>query len=519
MKAHISTNQNIENDELYFYNSCYNALEKLEKVYLPNFSLENIKKDIVNTVRVDERKIYYEMLSLKNLIFSVLLGLKKEELESANSLVKQHQLFQYKDYDGEVDVYIDGDNSLKWKDYAKSVCKYYNFNPKQEGSFPLMLEITKDNNKNRPYDYVSKIRNAYLHGQYKPDKLIPVITHIWNTDDNGNIIFEGKILSDTFAAFVMDFFGFSSSVGSEYVYYHFPTSNENSENKTIEDFLNETKCVQLKFIEIPQNYKFSGQKGGIFEQLNACFGKDTMEFNDVYDKLIELEKQGVKYDTEITDFPLDKIEEFIKHISKKESKNAELFVNSILADIKLQFSPISEITNCFTNINNYIDFKIQYMMEQQITPDFLFQELKGDEVASTSFMYAIAFLKLHLINYAIESKNIKEFDYEVLDLNDVTINNLLRFNDRKNEIILDGYSDKAAHNKLVLEIMRNALAHGGDRIEVSLETNCKVKFTDKYQNLPEVSVEISLDKINEIFKAFNPKMFNEKGKTKTLFRK
>ena len=214
MKALINTNQNIENDELYFYNSCYNALEKLEKVYLPNFSLDNIRKDIVNTVRVDEIKIYFEMLSLKNLIFSVLLGLKKEALESANSLVKQHQLFQYKDYDGELDVYIDGDNSLKWKDYAKNVCKYYRFNQKQEGSFPLMLEITKDNNKNRPYDYVSKIRNAYLHGQYKPDKLIPVITHIWNTDDNGNIIFEGKILSDTFAAFVMDFFGFSSSVGS-----------------------------------------------------------------------------------------------------------------------------------------------------------------------------------------------------------------------------------------------------------------------------------------------------------------
>jgi len=517
MKIFKKTNQNINevNDELYFYNSCYNAIENIEKIYLPNFYLKNMFSDIVSADETQSQKTFFELLSLKNLIISALIGLNKEELESANSLVYKNQLFQYRDYESDIDLYINGENNLKWKDYAKQECDFCGFNPNQEGPFPLMLEITKDNNKTRPYDYISKIRNAYLHAEYKLNKDNPNITDIWNTDEYGNVFFEGKILSSNFIAFVMDYFGFSNSIGSKYIYYQFDVTKP---NLSIDELFSNMKCFSLKFIEIPSKYKFHGQKGGIFEQLNFCFDKDNIEIKDIYTQLIELEKEGVKYDVDVLDFPVDKLNPFFLHILKNKKTNDYYNLKNMMADAKLIFSPISEITNCFTNINHYIDFKINYLLEKRIEPIELFCELKKDEDVSTSFKYTIAFLKLHLINYAIESKNIKEFDYDLLDLSGVSINNLIRFNERKKAFILEGYSEKGAQNKLILEIMRNSLAHGGDRIEVSLGDECKVKFIDKYQNLSTVSVEISLEKINEIFKLFNPEVFKETKKRKKLIK-
>ena len=502
-----------ENEELYFYNSCYNALKKLEKIYLPDFSLDRLINDITSETNEDKRKIYVELLSLRNLFFSVLLGLKKEELESANSLVKQHRLFQYKDYDGDVDVYIDENNSIKWKDFASKMCKKMNFNLNHEGPFPLMLEITKDNNKNRPYDYISKIRNAYLHAEYKLDKFNPDITHIWNTDDDGNVIFKGKILTSTFQMFILDYFGFSNSVGSKYVYYKIPNHEIDEVNYMFDDFIDDFKAIELEFTELPEKYKFSGQKGGVYEQLNSCFGKDTFEVKSICDVLRTLKEEGVKYNEKIIDFPIDKLDSLKEYVLNKDEN---YYLDTLQADVKLILSPISEITNCFTNLNHYIDFKSIYLTPGNTAPMNLLYELKYDEIFNTSFKYAIAFLKLHLINYAIESKNINEFNYDILDFNDVIINDMARFNTRKNQLILEGYSDIDAHNKLVLEIMRNALAHGGDRIGVTLDANCKVKFIDKYQNLPEVSVETSLNKIDEIFKLFDPRYFNKNAKTKKL---
>jgi hypothetical protein len=60
---------------------------------------------------------------------------------------------------------------MNGKDFSSQICNKLNFNPNQNGPFPYMLDIIKDNDKNRPYDYVSKIRNAYLHAQYKLDKI------------------------------------------------------------------------------------------------------------------------------------------------------------------------------------------------------------------------------------------------------------------------------------------------------------------------------------------------------------
>ena len=125
---------------------------------------------------------------------------------------------------------------------------------------------------------------------------------------------------------------------------------------------------------------------------------------------------------------------------------------------------------------------------------------------------------MQLINYAIESKNIKEVNYNLLNFDDVVISNINRFNIRKNDIMMIGYNEDEAYNKLVLEIMRNALAHGGDRIKVSLGKDCKVIFTDRYHDLPEISVEISLDKIDEIFTIYNPKNIMNKQKIKRIIR-
>jgi len=273
--------------------------------------------------------------------------------------------------------------------------------------------------------------------------------------------------------------------------------------------------VELEWIEIPEKYKFNGQKGGIYEQLNSCFDSDTFEIKDINDILNKLKAEGVKYNEKIIDIPLDKYD-LIKEYRLNKGEN--YYLEMLHADLKLIFSPLNEIANCFTNFMHYIDFKTIYLTPGNSAPIHLLANLKNDENLSTTFRCAIAFLKLHLINYAIESKNINELNYDLLNLDDVAISNINRFNIRKNDIMMMEYNEDEAYNKLVLEIMRNALAHGGDRISVSLGKECKVTFTDRYQDLPEISVEISLDKIDEIFNVFNPKKIVKKQKVKRIIR-
>ena len=522
MKAHIvkkMVSEEKSNEEL-FYISCYNKLLEIENLYSGGFSLEKVKSNIQKKITgINMVEEIYNSKSIENIILASLIGLKKELLENANSDVIDRKLFKYKDYKSESIVYFNDNLSIPFEKYAKSCVARCGFNPSSNGPFPEMLEIIKDNNKNRPYDYISKIRNAFLHGEFYLDKTDPEIVHIYNTDDNNNIIFEGKLLLEIFQAFVLDFFGIAKSVGSKYVYYQMLENCELKNENDLVNYLREFTCIEYKFTKIPDKYQFYGQKGSVFEQLNSCIDCQTTLINTNFDTILDkLEKEGVEYIKFERKLDNKQIIEYLKFVKQKylsKTKNLNDVIEYISTDIKLLFSPVEEIINSLTNIYDYSNYKRCFLSNGFLGPQQFLDELEYDKHCINNFKFAFAFLKLSIINYAIESSYINDIDFNCLNIDGLKIINEEVFNKRLSNIILEKKcSNKEAYNRLVLEIMRNALAHGGDRISVSLGETSKIKFIDKYHNLPEVGIEININTINKIFNEFNPNIISNKAKVK-----
>lgn len=522
MKARIAKNLVSEekNDEELFYTSCYNKLLEIEDLYSGGFSLDKVKSNIQKKITgVNMIEEIYNLKSIENIILANLIGLKKEVLESANSDVLDRKLFKYKDYQSESVVYFSDTLSIPFDKYAKTCVERCGFNPSYNSPFPNMLEIVKDNNKNRPYDYISKIRNAFLHGEFYLDKTNPEIVHIYNTDDNDNIIFEGKILLEIFQAFVLDFFGIAKSVGSKFVYYQMLENCELKDENDLVNYLKEFTCIEFKFTKIPDKYQFYGQKGSMFEQLNSCIDCQTTLINTNFDMVLnKLEKEGVEYSKCERKLDNKQIIDYLKFVKQKyltKGKSLNEIREYISTDIKLLFSPVEEIINSITNIYDYSNYKRCFLSNGFLGPQQFLDELEYDKYCINNFNFAFSFLKLNIINYAIECSNINGIDFECLNINDVTIINDTQFNRRLNDIVSEkNCSQKEAYNRLVLEIMRNALAHGGERISVSLGETSKIKFIDKYHNLPEVGIEINVNTINKIFNDFNPNIIIKNYKSK-----
>lgn len=522
MKARIVKNiinEEKSNEEL-FYISCYNKLLEIENLYSPVFSLDKIKSDIQKKINgVNRFEEVYNLKAIEMIILSNLIGLKKEVLEDANSDVMDRKLFKYKDYQSESTVYVNDDISIPFEMYAKSCVARCGFNPSGNGPFPNMLEIVKDNNKNRPYDYISKIRNAFLHGEFYLDKSDPEIIRIYNTDDNGNVIFEGKLLLEIFQTFILEFFGIAKSIGSKYEFYKSPEVYDLSSVDGLVAYLKDFSIIECKFTKIPDKYQFYGQKGSIFEQLNSCIDCKTTLIDSNFDVIMEkLEKEGVEYTLNEKRLDNNQILEYLKFIKQKyliKGINLNDVAEYIDTDIKLLFSPVEETINSLNNIYDYSNYKRCFLSNGFMGPERFLDELEHDKYCVNNFNFAFAFLKLSIINYAIESSYINNVDFNCLNIDNVTIINDAQFNNRLNNIIDEkNCSEKEAYNRLVLEIMRNALAHGGDRISVSLGETSKIKFIDKYHNLPEVGIEINLNTINKIFNEFNPNIINNRVKVK-----
>ena len=116
-----------------------------------------------------------ELSSLQTLILATLIGLNKEKLEEANSNANT-TLLQYKNHESELKVYTDENNFESATESIKNYCNLLKFNPNKTGPFPYMLEIINSDGKERPYDCLSKIRNALLHAEYylENDKIIHI---------------------------------------------------------------------------------------------------------------------------------------------------------------------------------------------------------------------------------------------------------------------------------------------------------------------------------------------------------
>lgn len=490
-------------DQLNLYNNLYNGINKLEKLYEYGFSKEKVIGDFCRSSvflsENDKKKEYLELVSLETIILATLIGLNREKLEYANSKTDTRGLFQYKDYESSMKIFYDESNYEVGFEVSKEFCKQLNFNASGNGCFPYMLEIIKDNNKNRPYDYVSKIRNAMLHAEYYLET--PEILHITNRDDNGNIIFEGRLLMYSFEMFVRDFFGLLG-VSSSFSYFVHPIIEKFETKEDLVNYLFGFKHYKIIFTKIPSSYKFTGNDA-LYSRLNACFGLDSYEKTDIVQELDDLKKEGFEFDVIEEKLSKDQIMEIVKYIGSRYGFgnvfDNEEFVYRLSNLLKLIFCPISEITNCLENMLDYIALKKNVLLYGSMVKKGILDELQYDKYCNEAFLYTISLLKTNIMNYAIECSEFNDLDFSLFDTSKFNVDNNAELQRRKTDLILNGFSDNYANNRIVIETLRNALAHGGDRLETYLDNGLNIKLTDIYPNVPNLSVNFNINEINNLF--------------------
>lgn len=514
---------NIGEQKLQFYTSAYEKMQQLEKVYGDFFSLDKIKVDICRT-GITKNKIqkdieYNELVAIETMILSTLVGLNREKLELANSKTEKRTLFQYKDYESDIKVFLNEVDYKEGREVSKILCDKLNFNPNKKGCFPYMLEIIQDDNKNRPYDYISKIRNALLHAEYYLET--PDILHIQNHDDNGNLIFDAKLLMFSFANFVIDFFG-TIGVNSSFSLFNMPHVEKFKNEEDLIKYLCEYTYIKFDFDKIPDSYKFNGTSA-LYSRLNSCFGLDSNETKDILKELTELSKEGFKFSS--TEYKLSKeqianIFCYIKTRYKSIYNNPNI-IPHISAIVKLQFCPIHEITNCICNMLTYISSKKDFLTNNSISSHKILNELKNDENCDVAFKYALAILKSNIINYAIECSEFEDLDFGSLDTCKINVDNPVEFERRKNIYILDGMNDYEATNKVKMETIRNANAHGGDRLNVDIKPGLAINLTDIYHNVSPLGINTSIKHLNKVLSSevFNPENIKIKSNPKMLLKK
>lgn len=496
-------------EQLNLYNNMYNGIKKIEELYKYGFDMNRVKANFCrsNILLTREQKYieYLELVSLETVILATLIGLNREKLEHANSNTDSRSLFQYKDYESSMKIYYNNSFYKEGYEFVKEFSKSLNFNPSGNGYFPYMLEIITDNNKNRPYDYVSKIRNAMLHAEYYLES--PEILHITNRDDNGNIIFEGRLLMFSFEMFVKDFFG-SSGVSSSFSYYKQLDFDYFSNEDELVEYLCDFISYKISFSKIPNSYKFTG-KDALYSRLNGCFDLDSHEKKSLDDELDELKKEGFEFDIVESKLTKEQVESVIKYVYSRYKNvfNNREMVNYLAALLKLIVNPVEEITNCLENILDYISLKKSVLCTSKMTNVNLLNELEYDKYCDNAFLCTISLLKTNIINYVIECSDFSDLDFSLFDTSNFNVDNNVELQRRKQELILNGYSDDYATNKIIIETLRNALAHGGERLETFLDNGLDIKLTDIYPSVPNLSVSYNICEIDNLFNssALEPK--------------
>ena len=79
-------------------------------------------------------------------------------------------------------------------------------------------------------------------------------------------------------------------------------------------------------------------------------------------------------------------------------------------------------------------------------------------------------------------------DFNLFDTSNFNVDNNVELQRRKQELILNGYSDDYATNKIIIETLRNALAHGrlamyplGDETDIVFALEDGIKRNGEFQ--------------------------------------
>ncbi|MBQ7136890.1 MAG: hypothetical protein IJO43_02800 [Bacilli bacterium] len=491
-----------EIDELYFYRNMYNGMTKIYELYKDGYDTERVYNNVVSDVSLsDAVDEVIELTAIETSILSLLVGLNREALQEANSDTKDHSLFQYLNYQSEAMVDMGYGAVMSAYEYSKKLAEHFKFNPSKEGPFPYMLSVSKTDSRTRPYDYVTKIRNAFQHAEYFQKKGDIATVHIANHDDDGNLTFEGDLLLWPYHNFVEDFYGLGLGVTNIFELYDIPKQDVVVDREDLLNFINGIVCREIKFKKVPEKYKFSGQNA-LFDKLNKCFGLDAIQKHDVNDVLEQLKKEGLEF--EITDKKIKpeytgKIVEYLESVYSEDFMyNNEEFPKYASSIVKLIHYPNHDIANSLNNILRYIAMRKQYLILGEKPNLLFFKEQLFDEHLNLSFQYTLMLMKANVVSYAMECNKFERPDLTDLDVSKMKIDPQLEYDRRVIEEYINSGDFETAQSFVAINVIRNAIAHGNNRLIITAGKDKEIFLSDTFVKNHELYISGGLNDFGNI---------------------
>lgn len=490
-----------------FVSELNEGINLIEKILLNHNNKDefSLKENILNYINYSYGEDSFnntieikKLNALLLLIIGTTVGLNKESLET------NKEIFSYKDFGLFTD---DGIDLLKdWQE-----CFWPSMKINAPGIFKHIMSIKKEENSSQIYQYIRKIRNAFLHGEYfsKLDNLVTF--EISNTNNNGKT-FSAECLIYSIYYFMITYFGNRIRSNENIYIMNIPAALNKSnifDEEQLRMRLKNLICRKIKFQNVPEDLKYKGYNESISEFTNF----NTKEEWFKKEEILKCKDIDIAYvDNYLTESQIDYIIDSIMLNSVDFYEKDYSIQTEILAQyIETMIEPstrmgdlsvlcgeiILEILFCETNNLHSSKILDEYSEYLKKLPRFEIELF-------------ISILKLNYINYLYQNNELKLLDIENLDLSFVFVDNENDFKRRmfnlKNNV--KGKNDIYYENLAKLEIIRNSLAHSG-RLSIkcfsssSKEQKMLMCFTDQQSKWEKNSEKVTLyaysDDINNLF--------------------
>ena len=508
--------------EFKFYSGAYAMLKKLSRIYESGLNMRNIENELsfISHLNPSLKREYADNVrSLMLLLNMTMMGINKEKIE------KTPDNFSYSGYRSPIDI----DKCLVTENQKQ---RYLKFKEQSicDSPFPDWLSITKNNgNINTAAEYVKKVRNAFLHADFRPkyDDYFFVI-NIANSGKT-NTYFEADILWENYISFTNSYFSNVPELGLTPTFQSiWGNPKYKIENETdLIQFLSQIKMLEIKSSNIPSNLVFKGDNA-----INTNIAKALKEENN--DEFLayinELYESGVEVVGTIGQMSPLQIENCTSYITNKygvslyENIGHSIRKDIVMANVEYTMSHDGTISYC---LQHYFHLCLVFhrlclgIFDKNVISDI--RKIARDYHFDSQFLPTLQIVKGYLLTYRLQNKELGPIDYNKVNTDIFEeIGNGIDFNIIKKSENDEQTSIEILRKIEICNVLRNSLAHGHvETVFNSYGSGSKVEhnmyFTNEYKDNDTTTIMCDVNAFDELFESpsFDPQQVE---KTRVLKR-
>jgi len=158
------------------------------------------------------------------------------------------------------------------------------------------------------------------------------------------------------------------------------------------------------------------------------------------------------------------------------------------------------------NILRYIAMRKQYLILGEKPNVRFFEEQLFDEHLVLSFQYTLMLMRANVISYAMECNKFERPDLTDLDVSKMIIAPQFEYDRRVIDEYIQNGDFKTSQNCVAINVIRNAIAHGNNRLVVTAGKNRDIFLGDTFVKNHELYISGGITDFENVLSnsCFNP---------------